>query len=65
MRLLFAGNLTKQPGFINKKHRVVGNLNNTDKIMKDSFWLGVWPGLDKAHLDFIVETIKQFISNNK
>ena len=65
MRLLFAGNLTKQPGFMNKEHRVVGELSNTDKIMRDSFWLGVWPGLDKMHLDFIIEAIKQFVSSKK
>lgn len=61
-RLLFAGNLTKQPGYMNKKHRIVGNLNNTDKIMSDSFWVGVWPGLEKVELNFIIKEIKEFIS---
>lgn len=65
MRLLFAGNLTKQPGYINKNFRVVGSLTNTDKLMTDSFWLGVWPGLNEEHLDFIIKTIKDFISINK
>ena len=52
-RLLFAGNLTKQPGFINESFRVVGSLNNTDYVMENSFWVGVWPGLTKPHLDYI------------
>lgn len=60
-RLLFAGNLTKQPGYMNKKHRVVGSLKNTDKIMSDSFWVGVWPGLGQKELDFITYEIKKYI----
>ncbi len=62
-RLLFAGNLTKQPGYINKKHKIIGNLKNTDKIMSDTFWVGVWPGLGKKQLNYIVEEIKNFIQN--
>ena len=52
-RLLFAGNLTKQPGYVNKKHKIIGTLNNTDKIMNDTFWVGVWPGLGNKELDFM------------
>jgi len=62
-RLLFAGNLTKQPGYMNKKHKIVGNLKNTDKIMNDSFWVGVWPGLGKEELDFVVKEINSYILN--
>ena len=54
-RLLFAGNLTKQPGYVNKKHKIIGTLNNTDKIMNDTFWVGVWPGLGNKELDFYCE----------
>jgi CDP-4-dehydro-6-deoxyglucose reductase, E1 len=62
-RLLFAGNLTKQPGYMNKKHKIIGTLNNTDKIMNDTFWVGVWPGLGNQELDFIVSEIKTYIKN--
>ena len=56
-RLLFAGNILKQPGFIDTPRRVVGNLSNTNKIMEDSFWIGVWPGLTKPMLDFIIVSL--------
>ena len=61
-RLLFAGNLTKQPAFKDVNYRISGGLQNTDKIMEDSFWMGVWPGLDDEHLDYMVTTIKSILS---
>ena len=59
-RLLFAGNVTKQPYMINQKYRVSGNLKNTDIVMNQTFWVGVFPGLEKEHLDFIAEKIEEF-----
>lgn len=61
-RLLFAGNLTKQPAFAHTNFRVSGNLKNTDKIMENSFWMGVWPGLTDAHLDYMVKSIKSILA---
>jgi len=62
-RLLFGGNITKQPCFKNYKikYRKVGSLKNTNKIMKDSFWLGVYPGLNQKMLSFVVKKIGDFI----
>lgn len=56
-RLLFGGNLTRQPYMIGRNFRTVGALPNTDRIMHNTFWVGVWPGLSDAHVDYIADTI--------
>ncbi len=56
-RLLFAGNLTKQPAFKHVDYRIHGTLTHTDKIMNDSFWVGVWPGIDMPRLDYMAVTL--------
>lgn len=65
-RMLFAGNLTKQPCFDEMRnsgtgYRIVGDLKNTDHIMKNSFWIGVYPGMTKEMLDHMVETLKEAV----
>lgn len=60
-RLLFGGNLTRQPAFLNAEHRIVGNLQNTDKIMNDSFWIGVWPGIGNRERSYMVDIFKQMV----
>ena len=59
-RLLFAGNLTRQPYMIGRNYRVSGELVNTDHVMNDTFWIGVYPGLTQEMLDFSVEKIEAF-----
>lgn len=61
-RLLFAGDIIKQPYFKNNqiKFRKISNLKNTDKIMNDSFWIGVYPGLNQEKLDFVIEKFNDF-----
>ena len=59
-RLLFAGNLVRQPYMLGREFRVSGDLNNTDVVMNQTFWIGVYPGLNKAHLDYMIEKIEEF-----
>lgn len=59
-RLLFAGNLTRQPYMIGRNFRVVGDLTNTDRVMHDTFWIGVFPGLTLEMLDFTISKLEEF-----
>jgi CDP-6-deoxy-D-xylo-4-hexulose-3-dehydrase len=61
-RLLFAGNLTRQPYFSGRPHRVSGTLENTDTVMNRTFWIGVYPGLSDEMLDFSAAKIIEFLS---
>jgi len=60
-RLFFAGNITKQPAYQNVEYRIHGSLSNTDMVMNNSFWIGVWPGLSKVHLDYVFESVRDFV----
>ena len=60
LQLLFAGNLTKQPYFSDQKYRVVGGIENTDIIMNQTFWIGVYPGLNEEMLNFVIERMTKF-----
>ena len=64
-RLLFAGNLTKQPYFKNIEYRIIGNLTNTDIIMNKTFWLGVYPGIGEEQLDYICKVLTEFFSSKR
>lgn len=59
-RLLFAGNLTRQPYFQDVEYRVVGELTNTDRTMNQTFWMGVFPALGEEHFNFIAEKLEEF-----
>jgi CDP-6-deoxy-D-xylo-4-hexulose-3-dehydrase len=60
-RMLFGGNLLKQPAYKYIKYRLSGDLNNTDLVMNNLFWLGVYPGLVKPALFYIRETLERFL----
>jgi CDP-6-deoxy-D-xylo-4-hexulose-3-dehydrase len=61
-RLMFAGNILKQPAYKNVDFRVVGDLTNTDIVMMRTFWVGVYPGLTEPMLDYVVENIVEFLA---
>lgn len=60
-RMLFGGNLTKQPAYQNMKFRIAGDLKNTDMVMNNLFWVGVYPGLTQKHIDYVLEIFDEFI----
>ena len=60
-RLLFAGNLVRQPYMAGRNYRVSGDLFNTDRVMRDTFWIGLYPGLSREMLDFAAEKIEAFL----
>ena len=62
-RLFFGGNLLKQPAYYNLNYRKIDDLKNTDLLMNNSFWLGVWPGLNQVHYDYIANTVRNYISS--
>lgn len=69
-RRLFGGNIVKHPCFDEMRktgegYRIVGTLDNTDRIMRDSFWVGVYPGIDDARVDYVVHTIKNALDRNR
>jgi len=64
-RLLFGGNLTRQPAYEECEFRAIGDLRNTDYVMNSVFWIGVYPGLTKEMLDFVAQTIYAFASDTK
>ncbi len=66
-RMLFAGNLTKQPCFDEMRkngagYRIVGELTNTDYIMENTFWIGVYPGMTTEMLNYMIEKIMEIVS---
>jgi len=60
-RLLFAGNLLKQPAYKDIQHRKIGGLENTDFVMNNVFWMGVFPGLSDAHKDYMLSVLHDFV----
>ena len=65
-RMLFAGNLIKHPCFDEMRaskegYRVVGELKNTDRIMNDTFWVGVYPGMTDEMIDYMAKVLKEAI----
>lgn len=60
-RLLFAGNLTRQPYMKDQQYRVASDLSVTDKVMKDTFWFGLWPGLGEEHLEHAARNIEDYV----
>jgi CDP-6-deoxy-D-xylo-4-hexulose-3-dehydrase len=61
-RQLFGGNLVRQPAYADLNYRVVGDLPTSDRVMNQAFWIGVYPGLTPAMLDYVLETINEIAS---
>ena len=64
-RMLFGGNLARQPAYRDVPHRVSGTLANTDIAMQNAFWIGVYPGITDTMIDYVLETFRKFFSNRR
>jgi CDP-6-deoxy-D-xylo-4-hexulose-3-dehydrase len=64
-RNLFAGNMTKQPAFLNKNHKIADHLNLTDFVMNNTFFLGTYPGLTQEMFHFSEQVLADFISKQQ
>jgi CDP-6-deoxy-D-xylo-4-hexulose-3-dehydrase len=64
-RLMFAGNLLRQPAYAGIECRVIGDMKNTDYVMNQVFWLGVFPGLTTEMLDYIALTAREFVDASR
>jgi CDP-6-deoxy-D-xylo-4-hexulose-3-dehydrase len=61
-RYLFAGNILRQPGYQHIRHRIVGDLPNTDVVMRRAFFVGLYPGLDQPRLDYMIAQFQAFVA---
>ena len=61
-RMLFGGNLIRQPAYKDKPHRIVSDLSNTDFVMNNSFWIGVYPGIDTARREYVLQAFEDFLA---
>ncbi len=66
-RLLFAGNILRQPVFVENSFdfRIVGKMENADRICEDTFWIGVWPGLSTKHIEYVLDSFSSFLDQKK
>ncbi|MCM8825398.1 MAG: lipopolysaccharide biosynthesis protein RfbH [Candidatus Omnitrophica bacterium] len=64
-RMLFGGNLTKQPAYQGIKYRIFQNLKNTDNVMNNLFWIGVYPGITEEKMRYLINTFDGFLRNSK
>ena len=63
-RLMFGGNLIKQPAYKDKKFITSGDLKNSDKVMNDTFWIGVYPGINDQMIEYIKEVFTEFLKEH-
>ena len=64
-RMLFAGNITRHPSFEDVKYRIFGDLKNTDVIMNNAFWIGVYPGFTEEMINYILRKFNEFLKKIK
>jgi dTDP-4-dehydro-2,6-dideoxy-D-glucose 3-dehydratase len=62
-RRLFGGNLTRHPAYVDRPHRVVGDLRNSDIVTEHTFWVGVYPGITAAMIDYVAASVREFVTS--